>query len=224
MPGERENREILEDLVCREGTPLFGVMSMADVPPTVLKSLPEGNGMGWGISIAVRLSSSALSGIEDKPTLIYKWHYQQANAFLDRTAFLVCQTILGMGHRAVPVPASQMVDWVVPQGHLSHRSLAQRAGLGWRGRNNLLVTKEHGSQVRLVSVLTDLPLVTDDPIPFGCGSCRACASACPAKALGDRPEEYDLAKCHALLTHFSKLPGIGVQICGVCVKSCRGKP
>jgi epoxyqueuosine reductase QueG len=189
-----------------------------------LKNLPEADGMGWGISIGVRLSPSVLAGIEDSPTLIYKWHYQQANAFLDRTAFRICQTILGLGHRALPIPASQMVDWTMPQGHLSHRSVAENAGLGWRGRSNLLVTKKYGSQVRLVSVLTDLPLSVDVPMTFQCESCRTCIDACPAGALGERPEEYDLGKCQTLLTRFSKMSGIGVQICGVCVKSCPGTP
>ncbi|MCJ7812331.1 hypothetical protein MUP95_03305, partial [bacterium] len=149
-------------------------------------------------------------------------HYRQANNLLDKIAFILSQHIVEKGYRALPIPASQVVDWESQKGHVSHRVIAEAAGLGWRGRNNLLVNRVYGSQIRLVSILTDYPLVVHSPVNDQCGECTACVSACPAGALGTTPDEYDFDKCYGLLTEFSKKRGIGVHICGICVKACPG--
>jgi len=123
----------------------------------------------------------------------------------------------------LPIPASQVVDWKEQRAHLSHRAVAVSAGLGWRGKNNLLVDPDFGSRVRLVTVLTDMPLRDDSPLTDGCGTCKRCVNACPAGALGNTPEEYRLDLCYEQLKIFSKLPGIGHNICGVCVRACPWK-
>jgi epoxyqueuosine reductase len=77
----------------------------------------------------------------------------------------------------------------IPCGNDTTQSipLAIDAGLGELGRNGLLLTPEYGPRQRLCKVLTDLPLVPDQPIDFGiqtfCESCHACASACPVNAI-----------------------------------------
>ena len=72
-------------------------------------------------------------------------------------------------------------DWRTP---LPHKTVATRAGLGWIGKNCLLVTREYGSAVRLSSLLTDAPLPSDVPVTESyCGNCTVCVSRCPAKAL-----------------------------------------
>lgn len=179
--------------------------------------------MSYGVVLGVPLSPAVLDGIEDRPTLLYKWHYRQANNLLDKIAFQLCGKIIEMNYRALPIPASQLIDWEKHLGAVSHRTVGESAGLGWRGRNNLLVHPEYGARIRLVTVLTDLPLETDSPIENGCGNCRACIQICPAQALGETAREYNLEKCHAKLTEFSKIKGIGVHICGLCVKVCQGQ-
>ena len=54
-----------------------------------------------------------------------------------------------------------MVDWQGQRGHISHKHIAVAAGLGWIGRNNLLVHPRHGGRLRLNTVLTDMELVPD---------------------------------------------------------------
>ncbi len=65
--------------------------------------------------------------------------------------------------------------------------LAIAAGLGEYGRHGLLITPEFGPRLRLGKIFTDLPLAHDKPIQFGvkefCEICKACAEACPAKAI-----------------------------------------
>jgi epoxyqueuosine reductase QueG len=120
------------------------------------------------------------------------------------------------------VAASQLVDWQNQRGHLSHKRIAVAAGLGWLGRNNLLVTPQHGAQVRLVTVLTDLDLAPDRPIENGCAECRECVSACPAHAIGDSAAEFKHLDCFATLKEFQSRRYVGQYICGLCVRACSG--
>ena len=139
---------------------------------------------------------------------------------LDRTATLVAAFIQAHGYRALPAPASVFVDWQPQAPHLSHKMIAYRAGLGWIGRNMLLVTPEWGARVRLVTVLTDMP-VESPPRPKGeCGSCRRCVTSCPVGAINDGPEDFDFLACNDVNRYHEK-HGMGVRICGVCVKACR---
>ena len=67
---------------------------------------------------------------------------------------------------------------------LPHKTIATLAGLGWIGKNCLLITPEFGSGVRLASLFTDAPLSCAEPVlESKCGNCTACVDACPGKAL-----------------------------------------
>lgn len=70
-------------------------------------------------------------------------------------------------------------------GPVSERFFASRAGLGWIGRNGLLVRPKLGSYCFLSVILTTLSLPADTPMPNRCGSCHRCEQACPAGALKD---------------------------------------
>ncbi|MGY3779485.1 tRNA epoxyqueuosine(34) reductase QueG [Isobaculum melis] len=78
-------------------------------------------------------------------------------------------------------------DWrFAPQvdtGELVDVAVAQRAGLGFIGRNGLLITEEFGSFVYLGEIITNIDFEIDEPVPFGCGDCTRCVTACPTKAL-----------------------------------------
>jgi epoxyqueuosine reductase len=208
----------------RWGGDLFGVadLSQARVATCDLgeKILDE---LLFGISIGIRLSDAVLEGIDDHPTLLYLHHYRQANYILDRIAFHVAALIQHMGGKALPIAASQIVDWEGQKGHLSHKGLAQAAGLGWLGRNNLIVHPEYGARIRLVSVLTDLPLQVDGPLGGSCGDCRQCIPLCPADAIKEEAGKFDHLGCFEKLKEFRNRYNIGQYICGVCIKACRPK-
>ncbi len=215
------NRE-LGDIARREGMAVFGVADMGPLRGILHDSiLGPSQQLRYGISIGFRLSDPIIEGIVDRPTLLYKHHYKVANYMLDRAAAAIHSFIATQGHRALPIPASQVVDWERNLGHLSHKAVAVGAGLGWIGKSALFIHPVHRARLRLASVLTDMPLETGKPLGnAGCGDCTACIRACPAGAISGAG--YDVKKCAEKLKEFSKMPGIGQNICGVCVKICPG--
>lgn len=72
---------------------------------------------------------------------------------------------------------------MVDTGELVDVVVAQRAGLGFIGRNGLLITEEFGSYVYLAEIITNLDFSSDTLVPFGCGDCTRCVDACPTGAL-----------------------------------------
>lgn len=210
----------LESLARREGMAVFGVADMEPLQGILHDSiLNSSQQLRFGISLGFRLSDPIINSIQDRPTLIYKHHYKVANYMLDRAAAAIHSFIVERGYRALPIPASQVVDWEKNLGHLSHKAVAVQAGLGWIGKSALFIHPVHRARLRLATVLTDLPLEPAKKRPdLSCGSCRACIEACPAGAISD--QGYDRDKCAAKLREFSKMPGIGQSICGVCVKVC----
>jgi epoxyqueuosine reductase len=215
--------QILEKEAKNFGADLFGIANVKDIkeefhfPQQILKDLNQ------AVSIGVRLSSKVLDEIENHPTKLYYHHYRAVNHFLDSLAIRLMQFIQDKGYGALPIPASQIVDWEKQSAHLSHKKIAQLAGLGWLGRNNLVVTPGFGSQIRLVTILTDIPLKTDKSVKKNCGSCRSCIEACPAKAIKETREDFDHLACFEKLQEFRKLGYVSQFICGICVKVCRAK-
>ena len=219
-----KNKNVLKREAETMGVPLLGVARLAPLKLELL-DLPEDTPerFPFVISLGVPLSGTVMEGIIDCPTRLYFHHYRQANNLLDQTAFKLTAAVEAMGFLALPVAASQLIDWQNQKGHLSHKRVAQGAGMGWLGKNNLIVTPEFGARVRLVSILTDIPLAPDTPLAEGCGDCRTCLSLCPAGAIREEQEDFDHRRCYEQLRIFKEKGNLGHFICGICVKACRGK-
>jgi epoxyqueuosine reductase len=78
-------------------------------------------------------------------------------------------------------------------------ALAAKAGVGWRGKHTLLLTRDMGSYFFLGEIYTDLPLPVSEPVTGHCGTCRACIAACPTGAIV-APYELDARRCISYLT------------------------
>ncbi|HTZ11450.1 MAG TPA: hypothetical protein VMD04_03635 [Candidatus Margulisiibacteriota bacterium] len=205
------------------GCDLFGVADIREakkefaLPKRLLDKVERAVVLGMG------LSALALEEIENTPTRLYFHHYKSVNFALDQAALKIAGFIQKKGFLALPVPASQILDWQEQKAHLSHKKMGVLAGLGWIGRNNLLVNKRLGSQFRLVTILTNMPLTADKPLNNDCQECFSCITICPAKAIGKEARDFDHQKCFEKLKEFQKQRLVDQYICGVCVKVCKGR-
>ena len=98
---------------------------------------------------------------------------------------------LGGSYRVL-VDANQHVD----------REAAARSGVGFYGKNTMLITRRHGSWVVLGTLVTDVELEPTPPLELDCGSCRLCIDACPTGAL-DEPGTLDATRC---LSYWTQAP------------------
>lgn len=214
----------LKDIAFRWGACLFGVADLSDASlETYLLEKVAVDGLIYGISMGIRVSQRIVSDIGDHPTRLYFYHYRRINIALDQLAIAITNQIQNAGLDALPIPSSQTVDWENQRGHISHKDIGVKAGLGWIGRNNLLVNPEFGSIVRYVTVLTNMPLKTDEPLKEGCGGCSKCVNVCPAGAIKESSSDFEHLRCYEKLKEFSKRYHIGHYICGICVRACNGK-
>ena len=121
------------------------------------------------------------------------------------------------GRYRVLVDANQHVD----------REGAVRAGIGFYGKNTMLITRRHGSWVVLGTLVTDVEIESSSPLALDCGSCRLCVDACPTDAL-DEPGVLDATRC---LSYWTQAPGsipdghrapLGTQVygCDICQDVC----
>ncbi len=217
------NYSVLAKFTRSQHIDLFGVADIRNIRKDFRISGSLIADFDKAVCIGARLSQAILGEIAEAPTRLYFHHYRTVNAYLDQTALKVCNFIQKNGFKALPIPASIILDWENQKAHLSHKQVGVLAGLGWIGRNNLLVNEKIGSQFRLATILTNMPLKTDRPVKKDCGKCRLCVKMCPAGAIKESPEDFDHIKCFEKLKEFQKNRLVDQYICGVCVNICKGK-
>ena len=175
-----------------------------------------------GISFYVKLSSAVTEEIDDKPTYTYFHHYRTVNSLIDNIALRCGILIEKKGYKYYNIAASQTVGGSSTyQGEYSHKKAACLAGLGYVGKNGLLITEKYGSKIRLGTIFTDFPLEAENKIIENkCGSCDICVNICPAMALTGNPEQpVDRKACSDYMKDKFKLIGRG-SVCGLCMAHC----
>jgi len=116
---------------------------------------------------------------------------------------------------------------MVDTGELSDRAVAERAGIGWSGKNCSIITPEFGSYVYLGEMITNIPFEPDTPIEDNCGSCTKCLDACPTGAL-IQGGQINANRCISFLTQtkelipdeFREKIGNRVYGCDSCQTAC----
>ena len=216
--------EELTNFLKSHGASLVGFADLNEIDTAARDGFP------FGISIAVALNPKIMSDLKEGPTAAYYSEYKRLNNILDNLGQSTVQWLTDKGYKAKARPATFSEDKATLSAKLPHKTVATRAGLGWIGKCNLLVTKRFGSAIRLTTVLTNTPLAAGQPVNTSlCGHCVHCVDACPAHAHtganweAGMPREalYDAFKCRETARGLSmKSFGEPVSLCGLCIVAC----
>ena len=116
---------------------------------------------------------------------------------------------------------------MVDTGELIDVRVAERAGIGFVGKNGLLVTKEFGSYVYLGELITNIEFPVDAPVDYGCGDCTRCVDFCPTNALlgngkmnAQRCLSYQTQTKGFMPKEFRKKIGHVIYGCDICQQVC----
>ena len=213
------------------GVDLFGV---ADLTPAQDFILIQGGKQIGAYKKAVSVGFRLLDPIVDElyrhedPSVIFSYRglYNSVNQNLDRTALLIAKKIQNKGFKAYPIPASQTINERKLEAVISHKLVANLAGLGWIGKSCLLVTPKFGPRVRWATILTDAPLETNVQISNRCGECMECVNICPPKAFTGVPFDSSEPRAVRFRAHLCRdyterrSQQLGEGICGLCVYVC----
>ncbi len=190
-----------------------------------------------GISIIRKLDDSIIDSIDNGPTLEYFNHYHSINNEINKLISSIVNDIDSSLYKFQPVKAT-VDDSELSESYyktlaysFSHKMTATRAGLGWIGKTDLLISKKFGPRIRLASIITNYPLkITNDPIDSSlCGNCSLCSDICPAKASNgiswntsiQRNQFFDPFKCREYCRSISKEKiNKEISLCGKCVFIC----
>ena len=231
MTKSDEIRKILDNHLIPEEDYIFGFADLSGV-------IPESFGdYQYGISIGKKLDDRIVNGILGGPTLEYYRHYREMNEDLAELTKAIARDLKQIGIETIcaePTVTTERLDTELAgtlRTNLSHKMVATRAGLGWIGKSDLFVSRTFGPRLRLVSILTNTPLVSNaEPVDKSrCGNCRICMDRCPAGAINgklwditvDRDEFFDAFKCREKCKEFGEVYlKMNVRVCGICVAVC----
>jgi epoxyqueuosine reductase QueG len=187
-----------------------------------------------GVSIAIAFAPEIVAGLYNGPTRAYYDAYHATNDRLDALASSGARLLEEAGFTAWAQTRENVRahdtfnDY---ETRLPHKTVATQAGLGWVGKNALLVTRQFGSAIRLTSIVTDAPLPCDAPVSVShCGKCAKCVDICPADALTNvtwqpgvttTDDLVDTERCSIVAAALSKHNyGLSFDICGKCFYVC----
>ncbi len=154
-------------------------------------------------------------GIFSRSSWGMDYHYVVKNRLAKLEAFIL---------ERVP---NSLVSSMVDTGELVDRAVAERAGIGWSGKNCSILNEEFGSYMYLGEIITNIPLPSDTPMEDLCGTCTKCLDACPTGALV-QGGQINAKKCISFLTQtkdiipyeFRDKMGNRVYGCDSCQTSC----
>ena len=212
-----EIKELLYDC----GADLVGIGDMSEVEHCCFKT---------GISVAVALPKDIIIDLQEAPTKEYYDLYYSLNKKLNEIVLTGEDFLKKRGFEAYAQTTDRVEENQNKVSKLPHKTVATRGGLGWIGKNCLLITPRYGSAIRISSLLTNAPLKCDEPIDRSyCETCNQCVKNCPGQALKGtlwkvgipREKILDIEKCYKTQVEImSKSTGIETDLCGKCFAVC----
>ena len=162
--------------------------------------------------INLRMENGAL----DKDSWnIYAKEYHRINKFLNAIAKEIADLFGGILIPATVegIDAKNVKDYYGLT--ISHRVVAENAGLGWRGKNELIVNERFSCALRFASIATNLPLIHGEKVKDSCEQCEACLEACSILKNKGKLEDYR-ENCRRYIVHLR----LEAEVCGKCIKAC----
>jgi len=159
-----------------------------------------------------------VDGVVDKGKWnVYAREYQKINGHLDDIAEKIAH---GFGSAAITATLGGLIGKVEHVSEyypltISHRVAAENAGLGWRGKNELIVNERYGCAMRFASIITGIRLPRGKRVDPKCGSCRACLEACAILKNKERLSDFR-ENCRRFIQSLA----LSDEVCGKCIKSC----
>ncbi|MFC1860638.1 4Fe-4S double cluster binding domain-containing protein [Chloroflexota bacterium] len=183
------------------------------------------------ISIGVPLIPTIVDRIDDQTDIFalhnYRYHcYEVVNPLIDQITRRISSILISEGYLALPVPSSGTADRKNRYDIFSNKMAASLSGLGWIGKNCLLITSDRGPRVRWGTILTDASLESGTPIEVKCGKCTECVRTCPAQAftgknfIPSEPREARMIINNHIQFMKERQETLGTNTCGVCVQIC----
>jgi epoxyqueuosine reductase len=234
QPDHYEREDLTPELAFlaeQLGADLFGVADLRPAREFMFHQGGEGlEAFTHGIAIGIGVSYTVVDRIAPELPAdhsVYGHHlYRVVSPAVDSIAWHLARRIQERGYSALPIPVSQYRAPGERSAVFSHKLAGHLAGLGWIGKNCLLITPQFGPRVRLASVLTDCPLRPGQRLDDRCGECQECVDACPVHALTGvefRDEEGLEARLRAEVCGAYR-DGKGNlrsgHVCGLCLAVC----
>lgn len=202
------NADLLKQYLKREGATLVGIGDVSEALTSEIMHLNR------GVAIAVNRNLN-----------------RETIAVLSRLQGLTVGWLSARGYRNLSIPpdSDRRKDKLITKLYklFCHKTAATCSGLGWVGKNGLVINRQYGSRLSWATVLTNAPLAPDQPVRESeCGDCDLCVRHCPSGAVnghhwsirepGRKIVAYE--KCSALKDKRQSLEG--KPNCGFCVTVC----
>ncbi|WP_052418641.1 4Fe-4S double cluster binding domain-containing protein [Methanolacinia paynteri] len=224
---KKETTRITEELDNFIGSCDAAIWGYCDLSGITNRPFPE---LRNGISMGIKLNPKIVLSLKEGPGEEYTREYDEVNIRLAELAGKVSEFLKDLGYNAGFIPPTQSLnDPEKLYAKFPHKTAATLSGLGWIGKNALLVTKKYGSALRIITIFTDSPVTTGDPVVKSyCGDCNNCRELCPAGAVRgvkwsqgmSREEILNTRGCFEYSRKMGYEAGPGHGVCGRCIVVC----
>lgn len=215
----------IESFLLKNGADIVGFADIKEL------SSKENEGFNSGILIAIKYSKEAIENNKKEDLNQYYKEFNIINKKLDDLAILLKDFLNKKGFKADAKLRSETDYNKELKTVLPHKTIATLSGIGWIGKCALLVTKDFGSAIRIITVLTDAEFKYGKPIEkSNCGEkCNICKDACPGDAISgiqwskgiDRDDFYNGKECAKAAKKYAKSKlNIEYTLCGKCISNC----
>ena len=210
----------LQQQLRQAGAVKIGFADLSELPAETRQGLPR------AVIIGQPLDPAVMIRIPSGPHLDYYEEMMRVDKKLADLAGFLCGLLMENGYQQYCFMGKSDENY---RTAVPFKTVARLAGWGFIGKSNLLITQEYGAAIRLITVLTDLPVACNkEMVAHGCGTCTACADVCPAKTIKgqvwqpgvDRDQMMTPQLCRKKVLERGKQLQITAAACGICIAVC----